>query len=93
MHLHGEYLTLPEAAARLERSLSWTHALAQSGRLDAIRLGPRCWLIPAAAISAYLAQPHPRGNPAWKKLVPKRPARTKKDQGPVSVTKRNDSST
>ena len=47
-------VTPAEAAKTLKISSSKIHTLIRTGKLDAIKLGPRSWRIPKRALKAYL---------------------------------------
>jgi excisionase family DNA binding protein len=56
----NNFLTVPEAAQRLNRSVAWVRRLCQQGRIRAIKAG-RDWLIPEDILDEY--KPRKVGRP------------------------------
>ncbi len=57
MHSEDDVYTVAELAKRLKVDRKQIYRLIQSGQLSAIRLGPRLYRIPLAAVTALLRVP------------------------------------
>jgi len=55
-----EHLTTAEAAKRLGTTRTRINQLLISGELKGIKVAPRCWLIPCAAVEKLAAAERPR---------------------------------